>query len=129
MRAALLTIAAAASAIGLAAPASAQWYPPPPYGYGHYDHWGQVRRLDARIDSLQRHINRLDSRDVLSEREAARLRWQARELERRLHWSARNGLHPAERFQIERRIAGLEHRIWRDARDGNRRWARYGYGW
>ncbi len=132
MRTALLTIVAAASALGLAAPASAQRYPPPTYGhgygYGYHDDWGQVRHLDARIDALQRHINRLDRRNVLSRRDAARLRFQAHDLERRLHWSARNGLHPAERYEIERRIARLEQRIWREAHDG-RYWGRYGYGY
>jgi len=122
MRTVLISLAAAASALVVASPASAQWHPPQPqgYAYGYHNNYGQVRRLDARIDALQRQINRLDRRDVISDREAERLRRQSRELERRLHFAARNGLHPQERFEIERRLARLEQRLFRDARDGNR---------
>ena len=125
MRITLITLAAAASALAVAAPASAQYFPVPQgnaYGYQH--NYGQVRRLQVRIDQIQRQINRLDSRDILSEREARRLRLESRELERRLRIAARNGLHPAERYDIERRLARLEQRLYRDARDGNR-WGRY----
>lgn len=124
MRIFLISLAAAASALAVATPASAQYFPVPQgQAYGYHNNYGQVRRLDARIDAIQRQINRLDRRDILSDREANRLRRDARELERRLHFAARNGLHPAERFEIERRLARLEQRLWRDARDGNR-WGR-----
>jgi hypothetical protein len=129
MRKLTITLAAAASALAFAAPASAQYWPVPApapqgygYGYGHgyQENYGQVRRLHARIDQIQRRIERLDRRDLLSEKEARRLRHDARELERRLYFVGRNGLHPQERYDIERRLARLEHRLWRDARDGNR---------
>jgi len=121
MRKFLVSAAIAASAIGLAAPAAAQWAPPPPpgYGYGYHHNYGQVRRLDARIDALQRRIRHLDRRDILSEREAARLYQQSRELEHRLHFAARNGLSGWEAQDIERRIYRLEARIHREARDFN----------
>lgn len=134
MRTLLISLAAAASALALASPASAQYYPyppqPQPYGYGgapygqaygYHNNWGQVRSLQVRIDNLQRQIAQLDARDRISEREARRLREDARNLERRLRVAARNGLHPAERSQIEYRLARLEQRLFRDARDG-RRW-------
>ena len=120
MRTFLISIAAAASALAVATPASAQYFPVPQgnaYGYNNY---GQARRLDARIDAIQRQINRLDRRNILSDREARRLRNDSRELERRLRIAARNGLHPQERYDIERRLARLEQRLFRDARDGNR---------
>ena len=124
MRIFLISLAAAASALAVATPASAQYFPQPQgYAYGYQHNYGQVRRLDARIDALQRQINRLDRRDILSDREAGRLRHESRELERRLRFAARNGLHPQERYEIERRLARLEHRLFRDARDGNR-WGR-----
>src|SRR5919112_586993 len=53
-------------------------------------------------------------------RDPRRLRNDSREIERRLHFAARNGLHPQERYDIERRIARLEQRLFRDARDGHR---------
>ena len=124
MRTFLISLAAATSALAVATPASAQYFPVPQgNAYGYHNNYGQARRLDARIDAIQRQINRLDRRDILSDREAERLRRQSREIERRLHFAARNGLHPQERFDIERRIARLEQRLFRDAHDGNR-WGR-----
>ena len=122
MRKFVIAAALAASALTAAAPAAAQWYPPQPqgYGYGYHNNWGQVRRLQARIDQLQRQIRHLDRANILSEREAARLREDSRQIEYRLRYSARNGLHPQEAYGIERRIQRLEYRIQREARDGNR---------
>ena len=130
MRKVLFGAAAVASALAVAAPASAQYYPAPQgpvngYGYG-YNGYGynnshvHFRNLQVRIDQLQRHIRYLDARNVISEREAERLRHQSRELERQLRYSARDGLGYHEANMFERRIARLEYRIGRDAHDGNR---------
>lgn len=130
MRTIFITMAAAVSALAVAAPAAAQWAPAP-YGhaYGYQQNWGQVRSLHARIDNLQRRIERLDSRDRISEREARRLRDATRELEYRLRYAARDGLHPAEAQSLEYRLARLEQRLFRDARDGRRgdQWSHGGY--
>ena len=130
MRTLLISAAIAVSALTAAAPAAAQWAPPPVYGsqygspygnaYGYNANYGQVRSLQARVDNLQRQIHRLDQRNVLSNREAARLMDDSRDLERRLYRSARYGLNGQERYAIETRLARLEQRLWRDARDGNR---------
>lgn len=131
MRKFLISAALAASTLVATAPAAAQWAPPQPQGYAYgYDSYGQARRLQVRIDQLQRQINHLDNRDILSEREASRLRTESRGLERRLRSASRNGLNGRERYDIERGIQRLEVRIQREARDGNR--YRYGYnqtGW
>jgi hypothetical protein len=121
MRKFLVSAAIAASTLVAAAPAAAQYYPPQPQGnaYGYHNNYGQVRRLDARIDAIQRHIHNLDRRNVLSNREADRLRGESRDVERRLHQLARNGLNGWEANDIERRIYRLETRIQREARDGN----------
>lgn len=125
MRKFLVSAAIAVSALTAAAPAAAQYYPPQPqgYAYGYHNNYGQVRRLDARIDALQRQINHFDRRNILSNREAGRLRAESRDLEHRLHRHARNGLTGRELYNIERGIQRLEYRIHREARDGNR----YGY--
>ena len=121
MRNILITLAAAASALVVAAPASAQYFPQPQgNAYGYQGNWGQTRRLQTRIDQIQRQIERLDRRNILSEREARRLRQDARQLEHRLRYVRQGGLHPAERHDVELRLARLEQRLWRDARDGNR---------
>jgi hypothetical protein len=121
MRKYLISAAVAATALTAAVPAAAQWAPQQPYGnaYGH-NNYGQVRSLQARIDQLQRQIRRLDQRNALSNREAARLMDDSRDLERRLHRSASYGLNYNEVRAVEVRLARLEQRLWRDARDGNR---------
>lgn len=129
MRKFVVAAALAASVLTAAAPAAAQYYPQGnAYGYNNY---GQVRRLDARIDNLQRQISNLDRRDILSEREASRLRNEARNLEQRLRYASRNGLNQREIYIVQRGIQNLEVRIQREARDGNR-WGngynRYPYG-
>ena len=119
MRKFLVTAALAASTLVAAAPAAAQWYPPQGNAFG-YNNYGQVRRLDARIDAIQTQINHLDRRNILSNREAGRLRNESRDVENRLHRVARNGFSGWERNDIENRIQRLEVRIQREARDGNR---------
>lgn len=142
MRKFLISAALTASTVAVAAPAAAQWYPQQPaYGYGQqpygnaygYNNYGQVRRLQVRIDQLQRQIVQLDRRNILSNREASRLRNESRNLEQRLRYAARNGLNGREGYDIERGIQRLEIRIQREARDGNRwrddRYGRGGYGY
>ena len=138
MRKFLISAAVAAGAMTIAAPAAAQWAPPPPaygapygnaYGYGHNNH-GQFRSLQVRIDRLQREIRRLDQRNIISNREAARLMDDSRDLERRLHRVGPQRPRPDfnEIRAVEVRLARLEQRLWRDARDGrrwgDRRWRR-----
>ena len=109
MRKLLLGLAAAGSALVVAAPASAQYYPAQ---YGHrYNNFGQVRALQARIDAVQRQIRFLDRRNVVRDDRADRLRFEAREIERRLHFAARNGLNPREADAISMQISRLEQRV------------------
>ena len=130
MRNVMISLATAAAALVVATPASAQYFPQPQgypqggqgqgYAYGGWHNSGQARALKARIDGIQRQIYVLDRRNILSDREARRLMQDSRELERRLRIVRQNGLHPQERYDIERRLARLERRLFRDARDGNR---------
>ena len=147
MRTFLISLAAAASALAVATPAPAQYYPQPQgygygqpqgygygqqaygygqQGYGYNNGYGQVHSLQMRINMIQRQIDQLDRRNVLSNREARRLRDESRELERRLAQVSRYGLDPRERQNIEIRIARLEQRVRYEANDGNR-WVRNGY--
>jgi len=129
MRKLMISIATAVSALAVAAPASAQYYPgpyqPQPRGYGYgYGNYGQVRSLQARLDHIQRQIERLDRRNILSNREARHLREDARELERRIYRAGRNGISPYERQNLEYRIQRLEQKLIRDANDGRHGWDR-----
>jgi hypothetical protein len=138
MRTVLISLAAAASATAFAAPASAQVYGnlgvgfgvgAPAYGHGGYGYgdYGQVRSLQYRVDAIQQQINILDRRNVLSNREARRLRDQSRSVERRLYRAARYGLNPYEARDINYRVARLEQDVQRQAWDRNGRWdERYG---
>lgn len=127
MRKVLISAILAASTLAIAAPAAAQWNQPAygaPYGnaYG-YDNRGQVRSLMVRLNNLERQIVQLDRRNILSNREANRLRSQANQIERQLRVASRNGLNRNESRNIQLRIARLEQNIRYQANDGNR----YGY--
>ena len=78
MRKFLISAALAVSTLAVAAPAAAQYAPQPgvPYGnaYGYNNNYGQVRALMQRVNQLEHQISRLDRRNILSEREADRLR-------------------------------------------------------
>jgi hypothetical protein len=120
MRKVLISLATAASALAFAAPASAQYFPQPQgYGYG-YNNYGHVRAMRARLDHLQRRIVQFDRRGIISNREGRDLFERSRNIERRLWQASRNGLHPNEAYDIERRIHRLERRLHEEARDGRR---------
>ena len=130
MRKGLLVLAAASSALAIAAPASAQYYPQPYNsgynGYGRNAGWGQVRALQVRIDAVERQIRVFDRRDVVRDDRADRLREEANQIERRLRRASRNGLNPYEANQISTRISRLEQRVqYAAARNGygNRQWS------
>ena len=138
MRTVLISLVAAASALAVATPATAQYhpqqypqqYPQPGYGYGYgqnYNHRGHVRALQVRIDRIQREINRLARYRMVSRNEHRTLQRDAREIERSLRRNARDGrgLTVREMYNTERRIVRLEHKIARDVRDGRR----YGFRW
>lgn len=135
MRKVLISIAVAASALAVASPAAAQWFPPPqqaPYGYAQpYGHGlnlhQHARALQARVDRAQHEIRRLAQYRMISRREHVELRQDAREIERRLRRDVRDGygINPRELQSTERRIVRLEQKIARDARDG-RRWGHNG---
>lgn len=124
MRKFLIAAAMATSSVALAAPAAAQWAQPQGYGYNNgygynQGNYGQIRSLHVRINNAERTIQRLDRRNVLSDREASRLRYEANTLERRLRAAAYNGLNYREAQDLNYRLARLEQRISYEARDGN----------
>lgn len=146
MRKFFIAAAVATSALA-AAPAAAQYYPAPqpaPYGYGQpqgygygYNYGNQrglVRSYLVRVDQLRNRVERLDSRNRISDREAARLRNETAQLQQRVRSYAYDGLNWRERQDLDRRIAWVERTIrserydgddrrWRD-RDGDGQWDR-----
>lgn len=141
MRKVLISAILAASTLAIAAPAAAQVRVSigtqygngygNQYGYGGqygsqygngygYNNNGQTRRLAIRVNQLEQQINVLDRRNILSEREAQRLRYEANVIERQLRQASYNGLNSYERRNIEIRIVRLEQNIRYQANDGNR---------
>ena len=140
MRKFLISATLLASSLAIAAPAAAQvrvtigsqygngYGYGSQYGYGYNNNYGGVRSLQVRLNNIERQINRLDSRNILSEREADQLRREANWLERTIRQSSRNGLNSYERRNLEIRLARLEQNVRYQASDGNRRYGQSQYG-
>jgi tetrahydromethanopterin S-methyltransferase subunit G len=116
MRKLMISLVAAGTALAFATPAAAQYYPQQ-YGggygqqYGGRSGWGQARELQARLDNVERQINRLDRRNMIPDGRADRLRYEANNLERQLRFAGRNGLNPYEVNSINTRISQLERQV------------------
>ena len=113
MRKVILSLAAAGAVLAAATPAAAQFYPQPqPYGHGGgYNNFGQVRALQVRLDRLERQIDRFQDRSGLRNRDAGRLRKEARRIEDRLQRAQRFGLNPMEANNIQMRLNQLEQQV------------------
>ena len=121
MRKFLISATLVASSLAIAAPAAAQWAQPRGNAYGYNNNnYGQVRSLMVRVNRIEQQINQLDRRNILSNREADRLRREANSLERRLAQTSRGGLNGYEARDIQVRIARLEQNVRYQASDGNR---------
>ncbi len=127
MRKVIISLAAAGTALAFATPATAQYWPQPQsYGYSYGNNgYGTARALQARIDALQGHLDRLAQRRLISRSEYRNLHGDTHGIEQRLRQAARYGLDQRERYSIERRVARLEQRIAYELRD-NRSWNRQG---
>ena len=126
MRKLLIPIVAAASALTVAAPASAQWAPPvyhyQPYNYGNaFRYRTFARSMEVRVQRLRTDIRALQARRILSWSEARSLERQAAHLQVRIYRASRNGIQVGEARRLENQIRNLEYRIQREARDWNNR--------
>lgn len=113
----LIKLAAAPAllaALALSAPASAQ----------RYDSGNELRRDIAQLD---RQIDRLQDRRILSQREARALDRRVDGLERTWRSYARNGFSRNEHRTLSSQIARVRYDIDRHARDGDRRPGRPGW--
>jgi hypothetical protein len=133
MRKFLIPIAAAASALAVAAPASAQyvqWSPPVyqynPYNYGYGFNGGNFARSMAdRVQRVRTDIRVMRDRRVLSRAEARNLDQQAENLQRRIFRASRNGIRAGEARSLENQIFNLQRRVAREANDWNRQYGRH----
>lgn len=104
----------AAAALGGATAASAH----PGYGSG-YDHRAPVRSESVRnqLDELERRVNRNDRRDRVSEREAAGLRREIRDVRAQYYSFARNGIDRREMNVLQRRVDRIRYQLQNERRD------------
>lgn len=143
MRKFLISAALAASTLAVAAPAAAaQWQQPVPqaygipegYGYGYRDYgFAGPQAYHNRISQIQRQIRNLDQRDILSRAEARKLMSDSDAMHRRVQNLSRFGLNSNEARDLQYRIARLEQKVFKEARDRDRHFGnpyrdgRYGY--
>jgi hypothetical protein len=133
MRKFLIPIAAAASALAVAAPASAQyvqWAPPVyqynPYNYGYgFNGINFARSMADRVQRVRADIRVMQQRHVLSWNEARNLDMQAERLQRRIFRAQRGGIRPGEARSLENQIFNLQRRVAQEANDWNRRYGRH----
>ena len=122
----LIAAATAASALTMAAPASAQWAPPvyryQPYNYGvGFNNRVFAQSMLARVQRIRADIRTLDARNILGRGEARSLDMQARNVERNVRRASQFGIAPGEARGLERQIRNLENRVQREAADWNNR--------
>ena len=142
MRNVLISAAVAASALAVASPAAAQYYPAPqPQGYGYntgygYNqgyqnnwlfNWGNqryTRMMQDRVQRIRTDIRQMGAQRILSRGEARSLDNQAENLQGRIYRASRNGLNRNETRNLDRSVRRLEERVVREANDWNRRGVR-----
>ena len=129
----------AGSALGVAIPAQAQYYPQQHDGWRDRDgderwdrdddrRWdrngyGQANAIRAQIEQLRQRIDRIDARDRISEREADGLRRAVRNLREQFRDFNRNGLSQREAMILRDRIQRIRSRLQFERRDNDgRRW-------
>jgi hypothetical protein len=135
MRKFLIPIIAAGTALGFTAPASAQvrvqWAPPvynyQPYNFGYgFNNMRFAQSMQSRVARIRSDIRVMQSRRVLSWREANRLEREAANLQNRIYRAQRHGISVGEARSLENGIRRLEAHVAREANDWNRR---YGHGY
>ena len=88
-----------------------------------WDARGQANALNVQIRQLEQRVQRFDSRDRISEREATALRRQVYNLRQQYRDFSRNGLTQREFQVLQSRIQQVHQRLQFDRRDNDgRRW-------
>lgn len=133
MRKYLISLAAAASALAVAAPVSAQYYGGSQYGYNRYGYsnyganYQSQQLISANRERMARMHNDIQvgvARGMISPGEAARLHQRAAQFDRELAQLARGGMTGEEGAIFDARADRLAQEI--QARTGYGRGYRYG---
>ena len=132
----LIAALVAGSALGVAIPAQAQYYPQQQDGWRgdrndyRYDRdnrrdqfRGNANAIWRQIEQLRAQVERTDARDRISEREAASLRRAVYNLREQFRDYNRNGLSQREAQILQDRIHRIRDRLRYERRDDDgRRW-------
>jgi hypothetical protein len=120
-----LLLAAAASALGVAVPAAAQYYSAPNRVVpGQY---GLDNSYDVRIAQLRQRLDAGVRAGTINSREAHRLSRQIDNLDRLEDRMAYNGLTESERYDLQRRIRAVRQNVRVADNNSWDRYERYGY--
>jgi hypothetical protein len=122
MRKLILPLAAAGTALAVATPAAAQYFPQPQNGYGAqpytypapqygYGNGYGTQNLAMRVDMVQRRIEDLRRAHVLRGDRAERLRKEARQLQRRVRQTSGYGIAQFAAGDLQMRLARLEQQV------------------
>lgn len=129
MRKLLVTLATAASALAVAAPASAQYYPEPRgHGYERSVRGDRLMRSLNAVERIRHDLARLASQGRLSRREAASFDRRAVQLGQQLMQFRRTGMSGGDLARFDRRHDRLRQQIRAHAglgRGTNYRYNRY----
>lgn len=98
------------SSVAISAPAAAQYRGG---GWGH-----QGANIERQLDQIERQIDRLRDRRLISRHEAARLERQAEQIDRLHDRYRRNGLSAGEHRDLQMRIQNLRQRVQAERREG-----------
>jgi len=97
------------STVMVAAPASAQVN----RGYGH-----QGQNIERQLDQLERQIDNMRDRRLISRNEAIRLSRQAEQIDRLHDRYRRNGLTQREHWDLQNRVQNLRQQVQAERREG-----------
>jgi hypothetical protein len=115
MRRMIIAAATAVSALAIAAPASAQYYPQPRgNAYGYDNNYGQVRSYQARVHNLRRTVDQMAHQGARGGG-FYQLRREVGELEYQVRTWGRNGLNQREARELNSRVARVEQMVHRAA--------------
>ncbi len=151
MRSLIFTLAAAASALVIASPASAQLRPPAHYGYGApaygapsygapygnaygynqnrapygnaygYNQHGGIQRWAQQLNQFRNDVYRLSRSGRFTRAEHRQSMRNIDVVERALRKYSRNGITQREAWDLDRRMANLQRSIMRSANDNDGR--------
>ena len=109
----ILISAAILASVAAAAPAAAQYR-----GYGYGQGPTRSEQIERQLQQLRDRIRRAEDRDLISEREEARLLDRLGDIARRYDNFRRNGLSAREHQELQHRIQDLRQRIQSERREG-----------